>query len=323
MSSLWHSVVSSLLMAWLCTAFAWGVAGVALASWARLPLWVGAITGAACPVLGVAVLALVAAGRGASRNLAPAVNPPGYLGVGGAQSDSGGWTGMPRSTTGDPETPFGGFSDVGTSWTATGDEWGSRLPAGPPSAWTATPEPAPYAGWGSEQPVAPFGSATAGAATSRSGWAVPLARVTPSIAFGLIAFGALATLFVATWVRISATSELSFSLDAWDLGLGQMMLVTFLEFAVCGAVAYFRRTRWLGVLAVFAGTWWLLLWWVAVQVGGGVRRLVRNVEVRDATLNASYRLGAVWTGILALGMAMTAVGLAHLVSVHIADRSGR
>jgi hypothetical protein len=141
--------------------------------------------------------------------------------------------------------------------------------------------------------------------------------------FGILALAALATVFVNTWVRVSATNEFSFSLDAWDLGLGEMMLVTFLEFAACAALCYFRRTRWPGVLAVFAGTWWLLVWWVAVQVGGGVRRLVRNVEIREVAVNATYRLGPVWSGILALALAMTAWGLVQLAAVHAAERSGR
>jgi hypothetical protein len=140
---------------------------------------------------------------------------------------------------------------------------------------------------------------------------------------GIIALGVLLTLFVNSWVRVSATRDLSFSLDAWDLGLGEMVLVTFLEFTTFAVIAIFRRTRWLGVLAVFAGTWWLLLWWVAVQVGGGARQLVHNVHVREVTLNAALRPGSVWSGVLALSVTMAAWGLIHLATVHAADRAGR
>jgi hypothetical protein len=323
MDSLWHSVVSSLLMAWLLAAFAWGVAGAALASWARLPLWTGVIAGAAFPVLGVAVLALVVAARHTGRDsIVPAGNRPGDFGAGGAGSGSGGWTSRPAPTIGAPDTSFGGFGDVGTPWSSTSDAWGSQFPAGAESSWTSTAEPASYPDWGLTEPAVPFGSATASVAVSKPS-RLALSQAGHGIVFGVLALGALATLFVNSWVRISATSDLSFSLNAWDLGLGQMMLVTFLEFASFAVIAVFRRTRWLGVLAVFAGTWWLLLWWVAVQVGGGVRHLVRNVEVREVTLNATYRLGPVWSGVLALGVAMTAWGLFHLITVHAAHRSGR
>src|SRR6476620_620997 len=57
----------SLLIGWLAAAIFWGITGAALAGWGRLPVAIGAAAGAGVPVIGAAVIAVVAlARRGAS-----------------------------------------------------------------------------------------------------------------------------------------------------------------------------------------------------------------------------------------------------------------
>lgn len=92
MSSLWHAAISSLLMAWLCTAFAWGVAGAALASWGRLPVWVGAMAGAVFPILGAAGVGALALTRAGRASIGSADRKRRNLGLTGAKSKPEGWT---------------------------------------------------------------------------------------------------------------------------------------------------------------------------------------------------------------------------------------
>ena len=303
MTALLHIITAALLLAWLCTAAAWAAAGVAVASWGRLPLWLGALLGAALPLFGVLVVSAVALGRRrrADRPAAATVfSEPGRLadaGYAGGAMATGPLRPNPFTTSPSPSPLFG---PAGFAASASDDL---------PNPFGLSIQPAPL-----ELPPPAAGN----------GWRqlVHLRRSLYAVLALVISVALLLTLLVGNWVRVTVSEGFSFQLSAWDIGLGQMLVISVIEFAVFAVVVWRWRTRWLGVLAVFAGTWWFLLWAVSCLVGGGMHDLTRDTRAVRELRSAHLAAGPVWTGMLVLSVLMIGWGVAQLAVAHL-DATGR
>jgi MFS family permease len=312
MGSMLHVISAALVLALLCTAAAWGTAGVAIASWGRLPLWVGFLLGAALPVVGAVVLAALATGRRRGRGTPATVRSTGR--VGSASVAAGqvapGWESGP--VTGYPAAnPFSA----------------GNLPAVPDPFGNLGREPA------SDMLPNPFGSGPiiepptrAQADRKGSAWRTTFGSIHhrqvftgTALALSLVL---LLTLFVNNWIRVTLTDGLTVRLDAWDIGVGEMVVLSALEFVTFAAIAWRWRTRWIGVLAVFAGTWWCFLWSVACLVGGGTRQLVRDTRAIRGLRHTGLAAGPIWNVVLAIAVLMIGWGIGQLVVAHRQREAG-
>ncbi|MFL6162063.1 MAG: hypothetical protein ACJ74U_07540 [Jatrophihabitantaceae bacterium] len=305
MTSVLHAISNALLVAWLCTAVAWAAAGLAVASWGRLPLWAGALLGAAVPGLGVLALTVVAATR---RRTGPRPRPGVPVGYPPA--------GMPTYPA--PFDPPAAPAAAPRSLELAGEDLRPGfLSAGPPAESGLT-QPLPgYPGPG--YPGSRFPAPDAPAASGRR--ILRRRLLDQRTAFTglalLIAISLLLTLFVSDWIRVGVANGVSFRLSAWDIGLGELVVLSALEFAVFAAVAWRWRTRWIGTLAVFAGAWWFLLWSVACIVGGGIRQLTRDTRAVRGLRYATLTAGSIWSVLLLLALLMVGWGVTQLVFEHL------
>lgn len=306
MTNLWHLVTSVLLVSWLATAISWSAAGAAISSWGGRSVWLGAVIGGLVPVLGaVAVAGWSIVGRRSRRPEPHRSGDSDRLAVD-----------LPRRA--------GPFQSSGSSLATAAD----ILPLAGGPFGTAAP-------FGAVVDSSPFGSVTT-TDPFHTGQVVDDRQVNRWLKYrhdvlfivgsGLLAAGFALSLLSGDWADLSTNVNYSMNVDAWGLGLGELLVISAVEFAIFVPLLVYRRTRrtrWPAVLAVFAGCWWGLLCWIAYSVTDGLHRLLEHTRLLDRAGGLSISAGWIWLPMLACAAGAALWGSARLVYLHRTDQTFR
>jgi hypothetical protein len=299
MTTLWHILPSALLMAWLASSISWFAAGAAISSWAGRPIWIGAVVSGLMPVFGALLITgWAVSGRRAQRYRTgdgrPLASVP-RLDVSGSDSFAGG--------------PFGSSRNPVVSDAFASDPFASSPFAGSPFA--SSP-------FGDE----PFGVVRASdplpshSAAPDLGWRRWVNYLLfPVIAAGL-ATGFLLSLLSGDWAEVSTNLRYGTTVDAWDLGLGQLLVVSAVEFAIFVPLSRRRRTRWPAVLAVFTGCWWGFLCWIAYSVTDALQQLLDRSKMVSQAGGLAVSAGWIWMPMTSLAFCAVLWGGARLAYLH-------
>ncbi|MDQ2836265.1 MAG: hypothetical protein M3Y42_04680 [Actinomycetota bacterium] len=132
----------------------------------------------------------------------------------------------------------------------------------------------------------------------------------------LLAVGFLLLLLSGDWADLATNLHYSASIDAWDLGLGQLLILSAAEFALFVPLSWNRRTRWPAVLAVFAGCWWGLLCWIAYSVTNGLQQLLNRPRMANRVGGVAVSAGWIWIPVASLALSSVLWGAARLAYLH-------
>jgi hypothetical protein len=289
MATLWHVVPSALLMAWLASSISWFAAGAAISSWAGRPVWLGAVISGLVPVLGALLITgWAVSGRRARRyptgDGRPLAAVP-RLAVSGSDPSAGSPFGSNRNAVASDPFASGPFAS-----SPFGDAMFDVVRvSGPLPPHSAGPHP------------------------EERSWANDL--LFPVVAAGL-AVGFLLSLLSGDWADVSTNLGYGTNVDAWDLGLGELLVVSGVEFAIFVPLSWHRRTRWPAVLAVFTGCWWGLLCWIAYSVTDALQQLLDRSKMVSRAGGLSVSAGWIWMPMMSLAFCAVLWGGARLAYLH-------
>lgn len=286
MTDLWHLIPSALLMAWLASSISWSAAGAAISSWGGRPVWLGAVISSLVPVLGALLItAWVISGRERQRRR--------FGGDGFSASGS-----RPAASAGDRPVPGGPFGRSASPLASSGPFGADPFADSP---------------FGAERVDEPVRSDNVTPVPGRLRWTGDL--LFPVTAAGL-AIGFLLSLLSDNWADVSTNLHYGASVDAWGLGLGQLLLVSAAEFAIFVPLSWRRRTRWPAVLAVFTGCWWGLLCWITYSVTDSLQQLLERSQLLGRAGGLAVSAGWIWVPMLVLAVCAILWGAARLAYLH-------